>query len=312
MRQEDDTAAAPKEKQRLLIQLETYRQSLCAGFLFALFLAGTALLCCAALILKSKSPDVGLPLLFTFASGCLGFSGWVKGKYLQKLKQSFFLDFIKGLWPQATYSPDKGITRQEFEAGKIFLCEINDYTSLNLISVQQGPPAFRLSNVTAAYYAYGAKSPAKVFQGLFLMADFNKNTRGQTYVLPDKAERLLGKPGQDLQSLSRCHGELVKTEDPDFEKYFVVYSTDQVEARYILSPAFMRNLSEFRREVNDDVFVSFIDGKMYLGISNGLLINDTSLFKPVSSDNLTSPFFSLIALHKLLANSLHTRIWTKE
>ena len=76
------------------------------------------------------------------------------------------------------------------------------------------------------------------------MADFNKNFNGHTVVLPDTAEKILGKFGQSLQSMS-SRGELVKLEDPEFEKEFCVYGDDQVEARYILSPALMK-----RRQIN--------------------------------------------------------------
>jgi hypothetical protein len=38
--------------------------------------------------------------------------------------------------------------------------------------------------------------------------------------------------------------EKVSLEDPDFDKRFDVYSSDQVEARYVLTPTFMERISE--------------------------------------------------------------------
>jgi hypothetical protein len=40
----------------------------------------------------------------------------------------------------------------------------------------------------------------------------------------------------------------VELEDPEFVEHFDVYATDQVEARYILSPAMMQRLLAFRQE----------------------------------------------------------------
>ncbi len=57
-------------------------------------------------------------------------------------------------------------------------------------------------------------------------------------MLPDFAEKLLGKFGQKFQK-SFTHGKLVKLENPEFEKEFVVYSSGQQEARYILTPVMM-------------------------------------------------------------------------
>ena len=70
-----------------------------------------------------------------------------------------------------------------------------------------------------------------------------------TLLYPDTAEKMFGKFGQSLQSLNgkMAHGgrDVVKLEDPEFEKEFVVYAHDQVEARYVLSPSLMRRLLEF-------------------------------------------------------------------
>ena len=70
-------------------------------------------------------------------------------------------------------------------------------------------------------------------------ADFNKNFQGRTIILPDFAQNAFGDfIGSWLQSKNQAREELVKMDNPDFEKEFVVYSNDQIEARYILSTRF--------------------------------------------------------------------------
>ena len=48
--------------------------------------------------------------------------------------------------------------------------------------------------------------------------------------------------GQKLQSFTTAFSkrQLIKLEDPEFEKLFAVYGDDQIEARYILTPALMQ------------------------------------------------------------------------
>lgn len=75
-----------------------------------------------------------------------------------------------------------------------------------------------------------------VFNGLLLVFSFPKRFAGQTVVAPD-AKWL----GNMLGGLGRT-GERVALVDPRFEERFTVYSTDQVEARYLLSPTFMERL----------------------------------------------------------------------
>ena len=59
-------------------------------------------------------------------------------------------------------------------------------------------------------------------------------------VLPDVAERCFGSLiGNFFQKMNFSDGSLVKLENPDFEKLFSVYSHDQIEARYILTPLFI-------------------------------------------------------------------------
>ena len=67
--------------------------------------------------------------------------------------------------------------------------------------------------------------------------DFNKHFNVKTYVLTDTAEKMFGFLGKKLQSMNSSRDDLVYLENPDFEKQFVVYSSDQIEARYILSPS---------------------------------------------------------------------------
>lgn len=311
MKRKPTEQSASRTKHELLTQLETYRQSQLAKVRVVIFLIVSALLFCGA-VYSRNNDQKGIVVLFSIGLilyYCIYFDS--VERYKKKLRQSFFPSLIESLWPGAKHSQGKGLTREEFEAGRIFLYDAEVFVPKNLIDAYAGATRIRLSEITASYQAYGAKNPTKIFEGLFLIADFNKDTRGRTYVLPDRAERLLGKPGQDIQTLSRGHGELVKTEDPEFEKYFAVYSTDQIEARYILSPSLMRALLEFRQKSGRNTFVSFINGVMYLGLSHGSLIGNVTLSHPVNENNLATPFSDLILIHDLIEKSLGTRIWTK-
>jgi len=296
----------------ILIKLEAYRKKKCTQLRIIFYCCVTTI--CFCWITSAQKNDfepailVSLLGIFTY---CMVFSIFY-GKYIKRIRKTFLPKFIQGLWPNADYSPYKGITLAEFEVSQIFPYKADNVISENLVEAQVQKTKIRLSSVVATYQPYGAKGSATIFNGLFLIADFNKHTKGRTYVLPDNAERLFGKPGQEAQALSKWHGELVKTEDPEFEKIFVVYSTDQVEARYILSPSLMRNLTEFHKEIKEPIYVSFIDGTMYLGVSNRSLIRNISLSTPLSTNDSTTLFADLISLDKLIEGSLTSRIWTKE
>jgi hypothetical protein len=50
--------------------------------------------------------------------------------------------------------------------------------------------------------------------------------------------------------------EKVKLESIDFENRFIVYSNDQVEARYILTPSFMERLVKLEKMMGDEISFS--------------------------------------------------------
>lgn len=115
------------------------------------------------------------------------------------------------------------------------------------------------------------------FQGLFFQANFNKSFKGRTVVVPDIAEKTFGAIGRFFQSWNKQHAdELIKLEDPEFERLFAVYGTDQIEARYILSTSMMQRLVDLRKNVQREIRVSFVDNDVYIAISS----NNKNLFEP--------------------------------
>jgi hypothetical protein len=132
-------------------------------------------------------------------------------------------------------------------------------------------------------------------------------------VLPDTAERMLGKFGQNLQSMS-SRGQLVKLENPEFEKEFCVYSDDQVEARYILSPSLMQRIVEFKRKWDTKIYMSFRDSKVYIAIKMNKNLFETRLFKSIEDFNFIEENIRFLILITGIVEdlNLNTRIWSKE
>ncbi len=84
---------------------------------------------------------------------------------------------------------------------------------------------------------------------MFILLDMNKNFSGKTIVKRDTG--IIGnwftkKFRRKLDSYASRSKLLksVKLEDPIFEKKFEVYSSDQVEARYLLTTSFMERILE--------------------------------------------------------------------
>ena len=74
----------------------------------------------------------------------------------------------------------------------------------------------------------------KIFRGVCILLTMNKNFKGRTVVLKDRGIFNMFKHISGL--------ERVKLEDMYFEDLFEVYSSDQIEARYLLTTAFMERM----------------------------------------------------------------------
>ncbi|SFB75387.1 Protein of unknown function [Flagellimonas taeanensis] len=106
------------------------------------------------------------------------------------------------------------------------------------------------------------------FMGMYAIIDFNKKINGSTIVLPDKLEKKIGYLAKIVQSLKLNRKQLINLEHPEFENEFVVYGTDQVEARYILSTAFMERITFLKRKMDRPIMLSFHGDKLYMAIQH--------------------------------------------
>ncbi|BCL36705.1 DUF3137 domain-containing protein [Nostoc sp. MS1] len=102
-----------------------------------------------------------------------------------------------------------------------------------------------------------------VFKGFLFRAKFNKTSQAAIIVQP----KLINANPHSLNHLKR---QIVKLEDPEFAKYFNVYSDDQLEARYILSPSLMEKLVTLRKQKNRNIYISFIDNMIYIAIEHAV------------------------------------------
>ncbi len=220
------------------------------------------------------------------------------------------------------YSAGMGISESEFRSSDLFRSP-DRYASEDLIAGEIGKTAVRFSEVHAEYEQKQTDGKTTrteyhtIFQGLFYVADFNKNFEGATFVLPDTAEQIFGRFGQSLQQLGAQFSfgarELVRLEDPEFERKFAVYSTDQIEARYILSPALMRRLLEFRAHCKTDIRIAFSGSNMIVAIPVSVgWLKAPSLSTPLTIESLSLCLDQLRFACGIVAElDLNTRIWSK-
>ena len=117
-----------------------------------------------------------------------------------------------------------------------------------------------------------------VFRGIFITFSVNKNFAGRTIVRKDRGA--IGNWFTDKFNKM----ENVTLEDPEFERRFEVYASDQVEARYMLTPSFMQRLLDLSAVLQGSKLqCSFYDDKLLLMVaSNHDRFETASIFEPAT------------------------------
>ncbi|WP_108424793.1 DUF3137 domain-containing protein [Flagellimonas amoyensis] len=102
------------------------------------------------------------------------------------------------------------------------------------------------------------------YRGMFCWLQFTKKLDGHTVVLTNDPLTKWDR----MASFNFREEHKIHLEDPRFIESFVVYGTDQVEARYVLSSALMECIVALKERFDRPLFLSFQDRQLYLAVQN--------------------------------------------
>lgn len=134
----------------------------------------------------------------------------------------------------------------------------------------------------------------QIFRGIVIKLNFNKNFLGKTIVKKDIGiGNFSRKFNSNLSNLER-----VLLEDIEFEELFAVYSSNQIEARYLLTTSFMerlKKLNSFFKAMSLEA--SFVDNFLLLSFETSLnLFEVKSIFYEINLADETEKTLKEISL----------------
>jgi len=138
----------------------------------------------------------------------------------------------------------------------------------------------------------------KIFEGAIVKIKMNKRFHGITVIRPKNIARDI-KDGKDLDKAAL---NKVFLEDVEFEKKYCTYSSDQIEARYLITTAFMERFKNLQTAFKTrKIFCSFFDDSVYIApCADRDLFALGSLIKPLYDrkqfDELYNQFSAILAL----------------
>lgn len=257
-----------------------------------------------------------LIVIFVFALICAIIISKRNGQMALQFKQMAIPQLLDAVMPGFRYHAGCCIDESEFYASGLFISP-DRYNGKDYVAGVYGSTDLRFSLVHAEerYETTTTETDSDghtatrteeewrdIFKGLFFSADFNKHFHGRTRVRAGKAGILSG-----------LFGGVVKLEDPHFSRYFTVTSTDQVEARYLLTPRMMERLLELRDKLGH-VELSLVGSRVCIAAA-GFPYNafDPDISRPFTDPGQVSRTLGMLMLVIGIVEDLdlNTRIWTK-
>ncbi|MCL4432466.1 MAG: DUF3137 domain-containing protein [Epsilonproteobacteria bacterium] len=241
----------------------------------------------------------------------------IKG-YAKDFKAHIITPLIGAIDPHLLYNPDFVISQHLLQRSNLFQRDIDRYSGNDYVKGSIDGVNLEFSDVHAEYQTKDSKGRTQwhtLFRGLFVVAEFNKHFKSRTVILPDLAEKTFGNLiGGWLQSKNASRDDVIQLDDPEFEKKFVVYGNDPIEARYILTHAMMKRIVQFQKKISYPLFVSFINNHIHIAIATQKDLFEPSIFTSLLDYKQAMEYVNTLnnTIGLVEELKLNEKLWSKE
>ena len=254
---------------------------------------------------------IGWQVVFYLGLGYFIVWHFIYQNFRDNFKKELTKKLVTFINPEVNYSPYKCLSSKSIYKSGLFR-RIDTTSGNDLVTGYIGATYFEFSDVLAQQ-GYRDEA-ALIYKGLFLKADFNKNFKHQTFIFPRESRHSFKLKLQDEKEYFIRYGSPVKLEDPDFEKVFSTYSSDQIEARYILSTALMQRILNYQKKAGKKLSFSFSNNSMYMAIHNQKDMFEPHLYRSLLKLETIQGYLEELSLVIDIVEdlNLNTRIWSKQ
>ncbi len=222
----------------------------------------------------------------------------------RSFKNHIIPELLEFLFEDFEYILRQRIARSVIEKSMIFPGHVSRVSGEDFMRFRIGDTFIMLCETTA--FGYGDK---KIFNGIFTVATFNKNFSSRTFVIHRKASAIKQVIRKELLGPYKK----VEMEDPEFAGTFTVLSSDQVEARYILTPSFMERLLQYSSKINKPITFSFVENRLHCAIPKFINLFEPALFGAFDFEFIKKSYVPLKLYTELVDDlNLNVRIWTED
>ncbi|WP_318458947.1 DUF3137 domain-containing protein [Photobacterium leiognathi] len=301
-----------------LSSLESTRQHVIKQLWIALATGAITAAIAIPLALHYDSLPLGIIITFVISLFMLVRFSKQKKQYSVNYKEKVITSLLANINDSFQYQPLSAISEHDYQASQLFPTHYDSYQGEDFVEGKIGKTTLRFSelNTQVKKQRLNQKEDREewetIFNGIFFVADANKNFISKTLIVPAK-NVFFSAISDSVTQLFNRKSDRVKLEDPRFEQHFSVYSNDQIEARYLLTPAMMERLVEFVAKAKNKVSLSFINNNIYIAISNSKNYFEPALFTQSDCFESVQDIAHDLQFVIDIVNDLdlNTRIWTK-
>lgn len=258
----------------VLSSLESIRKSKLA-IVRSCYVVGTVAtlcLCCLLFVVGYSNHIITISLLYIVLSVCI-FTGYTTKKDFEESAKIQIMPTICDLfndlhWLNGFYENDEILKETSvipnYSSSKVDDCFIGSYKDVKF-------------DIVESEYSIGSgKGSHFVFKGVIIKLAMNKNFISHTVI----------KPNTLLHLVSSSNLHRTNFEDIEFEKKYDVYTNDDVDARYLITPSFMKRLNNIKVCFKaDEVSCAFYKHNLYIALATDKdLFSICSLEKPIDAE----------------------------
>ncbi len=276
-----------------------------------------------------------------------------KAQFKTAFKQQIMGSIIRFLGNQFSYNPTeglakeklndsfilprkaKGVKSEDYVSGTVGDTDISFCEIIASASMVEERKVYQISNEQKGFQKMSRSMLAKMrheisefYRGIYFVADFHKSFQANVLIRPteftwnDHHNEETAEPYKVNKRLDDSF-EQVHLEDPVLESTYNFYSTDQQEARYILSTTMMERIKQFSNRTNKKLFFCFKNSSMHLTIPykkdlfdpdilSESLRQEPDLSNILNNEEIFTYFQDINFLLGIVEDfNLNTRIWSK-
>ncbi len=184
--------------------------------------------------------------------------------YIRTYKIDLLSTLFQRLMPGSELVPELRLTESDYERSLLFQGSYNKFKGEDFLEGKFIGMPLRLSEIHVQKEERSGKrkKTRTVFKGLMIICEVDHQFKSHTIIEPDLSEQVLGEAlGELFQKVTTSKRfELMRLENPIFEKNFKVFGDDQVEARRILTPVMQEKIVKFKSKIKENFGISIQPG----------------------------------------------------